>query len=400
MLYARLEPFQSRIDPNHDGREITDEELGWPLLIFNGCIAKRWQEIEDLIRDTDTAPGWSALVDVDRIPDKGLPYLAQFKGKTILPGMTPDQIRDRIKTADGQDRGTAGAVSAAAKRRLAQRLRINLTPNPKAGSGALTNWTNTGLLSFDPVTLGQAGAPAPSAEMAGLGLTTAFHAVANTVNDRAYVAIPVVNGRTYRFSMYVYLVSSSGAGMDINIRKADGVTIMADSVNQTATGAWVRLDVSVVATETATWRFSPRSLAAAADWYFTGVLIEESAALNPYFDGDMKNARFSAADEVSTSYLYDEPGSLADPVVLINERQGDDVWSLGVVTRDDQTPDPTGTFNDITEQKPYGVILTHTVSDAWGYQVLKLAFDDYGEVKTQYPNYTGLKTNVPPAPGT
>lgn len=206
-LYARLEPFHERINPDRPSESITDAALGWPLLIYWGLIASQWQEIDDLSRDSDAGPGWSALLDIDRIPDKGLPYIAQFKGKSLLPGMTPADARARIRGTDGFDRGAASAIRIAAQRHL----------------------TGT-----------------------------------KTVN--------------------------------------------------------------------------------------------------------------------------------------INERFANDPWQLGVVTYVTETPDPVQTFNDIIEQKPYGIKLTHSVVNAYNYEVLRVAFDDYNAIMVHYADYQGVRDNVPPAP--
>lgn len=203
-LYAALAPFHRW--SIEDG-ETTDEEQGWPLLLFWGAIAKRWQPVEDLASDSDAGAGWSALVDIERIPDQGLPYLAQYVGKTLIAGTSPEQQRERIRSTDGMDRGTPDALEAAAK--------LHLT-------------------------------------------------------------------------------------------------------------------------------------------------------------GDKR--------------------------VFVNERLGGNAWHVGVVTYVDETPDPLQTFADMLEQKPWGYILQHEVVDAYGYQVLKIAFDDYGEIKIHYPDYQGLKDNEPPAP--
>lgn len=203
-FYARLEPFH---DHTADGREYTDEELGWPLLIFWGTIASQWQRIDDITTESDDGPGWSSLVDIDRIEDDGLPYLSQFKGAILLDGLTPEQQRERIRTVDGFSRCTAQSIKDASKRRL---------------TGSQT--------------------------------------------------------------------------------------------------------------------------------------------------------------------------------VHLNEREGGNALRIGVVTYIDETPEPELTFMDMMEQKPWGYIINYQVVDAWGYEVLKVAFDDYGAVKTHYPDYEGLKTNVPPAP--
>lgn len=114
-LYGKLGPFQ---DHTLDGRELSDEELGWPLLIFFGLMAKRWQPVDDLSRDSDAGPGWSSIVDIDRAPDEGLGYLGQFKGVTPLRGLTADQSRDRIRYVDGFKRCTAESLKGATSRRL------------------------------------------------------------------------------------------------------------------------------------------------------------------------------------------------------------------------------------------------------------------------------------------
>lgn len=87
-----------------------------------------------------------------------------------------------------------------------------------------------------------------------------------------------------------------------------------------------------------------------------------------------------------------------EPYVVINERTGGDLWETSVVTLTDQTPEPIATFRDMLEQKPYGIRLTHDVVDEFGYLVLRVAFDDYGEIRAHYADYEGVRDNDPPAP--
>lgn len=204
-LYLALAPFTERISPEDPGRTITDEELDWPLLIYFGTLARRWQQVEDLSRDTDDGPGWSPLVDIDRIPDEGLPYIAQFKGKTILQGMSPIEARARIDSTDGFDRGSPDALRSAGKRHL------------------------------------------------------------------------------------------------------------------------------------------------------TG-----------------------------------------DQHIFIHERVGGDEWLIDVVTYTDETPDPAQTLRDLLEQKPYGILINHVVTDAYNYEVLRAAFTDYADIRAHFADYQGVRDNVPP----
>lgn len=81
--------------------------------------------VEELARDSDDGPGWSALVDVDRCPTYALPWLAQLAGVSLLPiaaGETEEawdaSMRERIRRADARSRGRPDAIRAAAERQL------------------------------------------------------------------------------------------------------------------------------------------------------------------------------------------------------------------------------------------------------------------------------------------
>jgi hypothetical protein len=73
-----------------------------------------FQEIEDLASDGDNGEtGWSVVVDLNRIPDKGLDYIAQFVGVQLPPGITAADKRARIARTDGWLRGSKGAIQGA-----------------------------------------------------------------------------------------------------------------------------------------------------------------------------------------------------------------------------------------------------------------------------------------------
>lgn len=193
--------------------------------------------------------------------------------------------------------------------------RVNKAENPKAGTLETTSWTNVGLLTFEAVELdGSGGRPAPTPEMRRLGLTRGFHGIANTPNDRAYLLITTEAEKTYRFSMYVWIVSTAGLGIDLNVRDPSGAVVLFNSPDVNTLGQWVRIDLAVPATDTATYRYSPRSVSSAAEWYWTGVLIEEADTLNEYFDGSSSRdtTRWTGAAELSSSEMYAEGDPLRD----------------------------------------------------------------------------------------
>jgi hypothetical protein len=82
------------------------------LAIYLGALGTIFQEIEDYAADTDDGVGWSILVDLERAPFKGLPWLAQFKGVQIPIGVTDAVARQVIEEAAGWARGTVASVRA------------------------------------------------------------------------------------------------------------------------------------------------------------------------------------------------------------------------------------------------------------------------------------------------
>lgn len=92
-----------------------DELLGWPLANYIGALSDiLFQPIDDLAKDGENGePGWSIVLDLDRIPDEGLPYIAQFIGVEFPSALTPAQMRERIETTDGWNRGTKDSIVGA-----------------------------------------------------------------------------------------------------------------------------------------------------------------------------------------------------------------------------------------------------------------------------------------------
>lgn len=90
-----------------------DDQRGYPLLLLLGALAKPFEQLHDLVRDTDTGAGWSALFDPERAPSWALPWLAQAYGNDAR-GRTDEQIRFEARTLPRFQRGTPAAIIAAA----------------------------------------------------------------------------------------------------------------------------------------------------------------------------------------------------------------------------------------------------------------------------------------------
>lgn len=107
LLYSRVAPLA-----------YADEANGWGLLILCGAIGTMHQTVHDLVSETDDGPGWSPLLDVDRIPAQFLPYLAQIVGERIPDGEPEADARERVRVPQGQRRGTRPALYRTARKRL------------------------------------------------------------------------------------------------------------------------------------------------------------------------------------------------------------------------------------------------------------------------------------------
>lgn len=104
-LYDLLQPmFYAEVQTNNS----LQNYLG-------GLSDPLFQEVDDWASDTDDGkPGYSILIDIDRTPDKALPWLAQFVGAKLTVGLNPAQQREQIKGLGNWKRGTVAAMQAAA----------------------------------------------------------------------------------------------------------------------------------------------------------------------------------------------------------------------------------------------------------------------------------------------
>lgn len=99
-LYQALSPIAA-----------ADQQEGFPLATYLGALGSMFQEVEDYAADGPNGEtGWSIMLDIDRIPDKGLAYLAQYVGVRPNPTFSSAEQREQIRTTDGWNRGTVKSL--------------------------------------------------------------------------------------------------------------------------------------------------------------------------------------------------------------------------------------------------------------------------------------------------
>jgi hypothetical protein len=128
-----------------------DEALGWPLLHFVAAKIGPLEDIAEWTSDTDAGPGYSILLDIDRCPAIALPWLAQFKGVEIPPGLTEDEQRAWVRSAEGQHRGTVDALKRAGQRHLTGTKSVRVLERVGGNAYDITCITRTSETP-DPVT--------------------------------------------------------------------------------------------------------------------------------------------------------------------------------------------------------------------------------------------------------
>ncbi len=142
-----------------------DDTRGWPLLILLGGIGHALEpRLYDLVRDTDDVPGWTSALSPADAPSWVLAWLAQFAGVRLTPGATEEQQREQITSPPAFERGTAAAMTAAARGTLTGTQQVRFyernpgpydllvrtstaeTPDPAATLAALRSQKPAGLI--------------------------------------------------------------------------------------------------------------------------------------------------------------------------------------------------------------------------------------------------------------
>jgi len=104
-MYDQLEPLAG-----------ADSSVGWPLLAYIDTLGRMLLPGAILVENgPNDEPGWSIVLDINRIPDEGLDWLGQFIGMHFFQGVTATTKRQQIRDKVGWQRGTPASIIAAVR---------------------------------------------------------------------------------------------------------------------------------------------------------------------------------------------------------------------------------------------------------------------------------------------
>lgn len=100
------------------GQTEGDEELDFPLMFFVGALGAMFQEMWDLVQDTDDRDGYEHLLSPTETPAYALSYVAQFAGVPVKDGWSEAETRDALTSPTAYRRGTTNHIVAIVQRFL------------------------------------------------------------------------------------------------------------------------------------------------------------------------------------------------------------------------------------------------------------------------------------------
>lgn len=91
------------------------DATGWPLLLYIGALGQMLQELDYLAHNGVAGTPWENILDLDMIPDHGLPWLGQMAGVRVDTGQSAALQRQQIRNHSGWGRGSVATFLASAK---------------------------------------------------------------------------------------------------------------------------------------------------------------------------------------------------------------------------------------------------------------------------------------------
>jgi hypothetical protein len=99
-------------------------QLGFPVIVgkddpnniilnFLGAIGWAFEQMDDLAHSGEGYEPWARLMDLNIIPDEGIPWLGQFSGVDVDPNLDAGGQRQQVMSHVGWNRGTPAVLAAA-----------------------------------------------------------------------------------------------------------------------------------------------------------------------------------------------------------------------------------------------------------------------------------------------
>jgi hypothetical protein len=95
-----------------------DEKYGWAGALYLSALARMKDDAATVVQPTSTKPPYAILFDVENVPAKWLPWLAQFVGVDLTKSPDTATSRSWIKSPIGYQRGTTAAMRLAGQSTL------------------------------------------------------------------------------------------------------------------------------------------------------------------------------------------------------------------------------------------------------------------------------------------
>lgn len=389
-------PFQERIYAMLEPVADQDPENGWALLEYCGAIAAMYNQIWTYVKDGQQGePGWSILLDTNRIPVEAVPWLAEVTG-TILRSS-----RQKVEVAR------------------------NIFPNP----GAETSLNG---VAGSNATLARVGAPVKHGSWSyrltavGPGNMSLRHFGNRfvAIDGLPYSAAAEFQSASTLRDCRVYLDFYNSSGVRISVPNGPVVT---EEFGQTVR-AKIENAIAPVGTVTAQAITECANVVTNEVHFIDDVIVTQSEFIGDYFDGSFPNAVWLGTPGESVSVLYrDETneeyldrlrsqvqnaaglkrgtvGAMReairqrlegnDPNILIKERDGS-AYRATVITYTSETPSQAAVLDAIKSQKPAGIIVDYFVVPGNNYVVIRASYIDYTAVRSAFLTYDGLRNNQP-----
>lgn len=294
-----------------------DDHLnGYALLHFCEAFIGSLQNVETVVRYDEAADaiGWSMILDVDRAPYVGLPWLGQMVGVTTPEPMVGEtqaaheaRTRAYIRDTGGFDRGTPAAIVGAVQQYLTGSKSVILIERDSSpyhfqvrvrqSQTPTEEWPTTNLISNGGFETDSAGwsadvVEARSTAKAKFGSASLKSGTTGTVNDSLAVRDLMTGfavGDVLTYSIWVNPDVSISLNLQVN--QYNNVPAMVDFSEGLHTvcpaGVWTQLTHTRVVAAGVTWiqfYVTSASVQPVTDVYLDGAQIEKNSQATPYVE--------------------------------------------------------------------------------------------------------------------